>query len=373
MLKILIFVGIVFIVLSGMKCYVYLRFLRFNPFIPKYMSIGFLVILAIGEVALLLLRDAPIARWQYLLVGSCVVFSYTLFMACLCVDIVCFCFKRISPKDSFIQSRRAFGAKMTSWALALLFSLFSFKAFHNALNLPPVKKLFLRVKNLDSKISIAMISDVHIGNTLGKAFLEGIVERINALNVDIVVIVGDLVDAKIAFVKADLAPLKDLQSKLGVYYVAGNHEYYHGIEPILEYLQSLNLHIVHNTSIEFESFNLAGVSDLAGYRFGKLEPDLEAAKAALNPNKPSILLAHQPKFVYQNDVSDFDVILCGHTHGGQVFPLSLLVWLDQHYVHGLYHIPNAKHTQLYVSSGVGFWGPAIRFLAPSEIVYLELA
>ena len=71
-----------------------------------------------------------------------------------------------------------------------------------------------------------------------------------------------------------------------------------------------------------------------------------------------------------NDVSDFDLVLCGHTHAGQVFPLSIFVWLDQHYVHGLYQVDSK--TQLYVSSGVGFWGPAMRFLAPSEIVNLKL-
>lgn len=161
-----------------------------------------------------------------------------------------------------------------------------------------------------------------------------------------------------------------------MYYVAGNHEYYHGLDPILAHLKTLNVRILHNTHIELDELNLAGVSDLAGLRFNYLPPDIESAKKDLNLLKPSVLLAHQPKFVRSNDVSEFDLVLCGHTHAGQVFPLSFFVWLDQKYIHGLYNVPSKMPknlpTQLYVSSGVGFWGPAVRFLAQNEIVLLEL-
>lgn len=270
------------------------------------------------------------------------------------------------------SSRREFFNKMCDFAIAILFVIFSFKSFINALSVPPIREVRLKAMNLQRKFTIAMISDVHVGKTLGRDFLAKVVEQINALKADIVVIVGDLVDDKIHLIKDDLEPLKDLQSTEGVFYVAGNHEYYHGVDSILEHIATLNIQILHNKNIELENVNLAGVSDLAGLQFKHLEPDLNEAREGLNPNKPSILLAHQPKFVRLNDVSDFDVVLCGHTHAGQVFPLSILVWLDQHYVHGLYTPYKDKKTQLYVSSGVGFWGPAIRFLAPSEIVHITL-
>ncbi|MCH5313134.1 MAG: metallophosphoesterase [Helicobacter sp.] len=418
-----IFVGIIFLVLSAMKCYVYMRFLRHFSFIHRYICLCFLCLLAIGEILLFVVRDASFAHWQYLICASCVVLDYALFMACVCVDIVRFYLSfvqsyrakkaRKNTQDStenitstFISqssntkenaykdstqnisshtndsaslvlpstlSRRSFLHLITDVAVVILFAIFSIKSFVNALSIPPVKNVHLRLSNLKGTLRIAMITDVHIGKTLGREFLEQIVERINALNADIVVIVGDLVDDKIQYIKDDLEPLKYLKSAQGVYYVAGNHEYYHGIDPILKYLSTLNLHILHNTNIELENVNLAGVSDLAGLRFGHIEPDIESAKKDLNPHKPSILLSHQPKFTRLYDVSDFDVVLCGHTHAGQVFPLSFFVWLEQHYVYGLYHLPNTpKPTQLYVSSGVGFWGPAIRFLAPSEIVCLTL-
>lgn len=409
-----IFVGVVFLALSAMKCYVYMRFLRHNRFIHKYISLVFLLFLAVGEILLFVVRDSHFTHWQYLVVGSCVVLDYTLFIACVCVDIFRACLFFVQrykskkrtykiPKndtnnlresenkhltssythtdcDILSSNRRVFLQIMIDGLVAILFIVFSVKSLSNALSVPPIKKVSLRVPNIKGALSIAMITDVHIGKTLGREFLEKVVEKINALNADIVVIVGDLVDDKIHRITDDLEPLRYLKSTQGVYYVAGNHEYYHGIEPILKYLSTLNIHILHNTNIELENVNLAGVSDLAGLRFNYLKPDLESAKKGLNPQKPSILLSHQPKFVRLNDVSDFDVVLCGHTHAGQVFPLSFFVWLDQHYVYGLYDLPqrienrnhSPKKTQLYVSSGVGFWGPAIRFLAPSEIVYIEL-
>lgn len=393
MLKIVIFATIIFLVLCAMKIYVYMRFFRHSTILPKYVGGTLLILFAVAEVVLVIVRDSHFQHWQYLALGSCVVFGYTLFISCLCVDVVKFFIyiwrkylnkskmdtTNIALKDSHKgadsisnSSRREFFNRMCDFAIAILFVIFSFKSFVNALSVPPIREVRLKAMNLQRKFTIAMISDVHVGKTLGRDFLAKVVEQINALKVDIVVIVGDLVDDKIHLIKDDLEPLKDLQSTEGVFYVAGNHEYYHGVDSILEHIATLNMQILHNKNIELENVNLAGVSDLAGLQFKHLEPDLNKAREGLNPNKPSILLAHQPKFVRLNDVSDFDVVLCGHTHAGQVFPLSILVWLDQHYVHGLYTPYKDKKTQLYVSSGVGFWGPAIRFLAPSEIVHITL-
>lgn len=408
---IFVFVGIVFVVLNAMKVYVYMRFFRHSVLLPRWLGIAILVFLALGEIALLVFKDVQFSHWQYFAISSCLVLTLTLFMACVAVDMIRLGVnlslrfyskiqnvesKQTSPlatrqdleQNDINTSRRTFLSKCKDYAVAGLFLLFSFTGFYAALALPPIREVRVKIPHLKTKKSIAMISDVHIGKNLGRAFLEGIVEKINALEADIVVIVGDLADDKIEYIKDDLEPLKWLKSKEGVYYVAGNHEYYHGVDSIVEHLHTLNLNILHNANIELEELNIAGVSDLAGVRFKNLEPDLESAKKGLNPQKPSILLSHQPKFVYENDVSDFDLVLCGHTHAGQVFPLSLFVWLDQHYVYGLYDITHKdveskkvikdsmrfkpRQTQLYVSSGVGFWGPAIRFLAPSEIVLFRL-
>lgn len=251
-----------------------------------------------------------------------------------------------------------------------LFFLFFFTSRNNALHTPPVRNVAIPLPKLKQQKRIAMISDVHIGHILKAEFLERIVARINTLNADIVVIVGDLIDDDIRKISKEFGALQAIASKEGVFYVNGNHEYYHGIAPIMEFMRKSGVRVLDNESIELSGFNLAGVNDLAGLRFKEYEPNLERAKQDLNPSKPSILLAHQPKFARLYDVSEFDLVLSGHTHAGQVFPMSIFVWLDQHYIHGLYN--HTKDTKLYVSSGAGFWGPSFRFLAPSEIVCIDL-
>ena len=137
-------------------------------------------------------------------------------------------------------------------------------------------------------------------------------------------------------------------------------------------LRQTKLKILINESINLGFLNIAGLADLAGLRFDRLgaKPDINAATARLNKNTPSILLAHQPKSVNLYDTSDFDLVLSGHTHAGQVFPFGALVILQQGFLYGLYEL--ASKNKLYVSSGAGFWGPAMRFLAPSEIVCMDL-
>ena len=379
-MKLWLVVGVIFIVLALMKVYAYYRFLR-HSFVFRNHRITLVFLLCAlyaGELAFFFLaKDRGFDHHTYIALGSCVIVSYGLFLACIIGD-VSRSVGRATLRGAMARfdlevldsQRRRFLKIVLDLGILALFVFFSTKSIKNALAIPKVREVEVELEGLETPKNIAMISDVHIGKMIQSEFVQGMVDTINALNADVVVIVGDLVDESIAFVKEFLRPLNELRSREGVYYVSGNHEYYHGIESISAFLKTLNLKVLENENIELESFNLAGVNDLAGLRFGILPPDLRGAQSGLNPQKPSILLAHQPKFVRQNDVSAFDLVLCGHTHAGQVFPLSIFVWLDQHYIHGLYKLDSK--TQLYVSSGVGFWGPAMRFLAPSEIVNLKL-
>ena len=184
------------------------------------------------------------------------------------------------------------------------------------------------------------------------------------------VIVGDLVDMRAELIGDFLDPLKNLKSTYGTFYVPGNHEYYHGVDGILEKIRALGIRILGNKNEKIAGINLAGVYDLAGIRFKNLEPNLDEALAGCDPNLPIILLSHQPKFI-KTMQKDVDLVLCGHTHAGQIFPFSILVLLDQGFLHGLYKINDKM--QAYVSSGAGFWGPPVRIFAPSEIAILNLS
>jgi predicted MPP superfamily phosphohydrolase len=231
----------------------------------------------------------------------------------------------------------------------------------------------VRVPNLAEPLNIAVISDVHIGEFLGRDFLADVVARINALNPDAVFIVGDLTDLRADQIGDRLDPLASLKSRFGTFFVAGNHEYYHGLLSLCAKFETLGVRVLRNESVSFGGINLAGVYDLAGFKIGQGEPDFSAALSNLNSDLPTILLAHQPKslrYLREEELAKIDLMVCGHTHAGQIFPFGVLVWLDQKYIYGLYRI--GEKLQLLVSSGVGFWGPPMRIWSKSEIVHLRL-
>lgn len=225
-----------------------------------------------------------------------------------------------------------------------------------------------------SGFRIAQLSDVHIGPTIGRAFLKGVVDRVNALEPDMVVITGDLVDGSVAELREEVAPLGELRAKHGIFFVTGNHEYYSGVDEWIEELGRLGIRVLRNEHVRIgdgdDGFDLAGVDDWSAGRYGHGHgPDLDRALAGRDPGREVVLLAHQPKQIADASAKGVGLQLSGHTHGGQIFPWNFLVSLDQPYIAGL-----ALHgdTHIYVSRGTGYWGPPMRVAAPSEIAVVEL-
>ncbi|MGP1359450.1 metallophosphoesterase, partial [Campylobacter sp.] len=273
-------------------------------------------------------------------------------------------------KSKFNSSRRQF-IKFCFDVTFVIFIIACFlKGIFNALTPPKIRQVDIKIKNLQNDLKIAMITDVHIGEFLQKDFMTKLVSDINLAKPDIVVIVGDLVDVSAQFIGDFLDPLRDLKNTYGTYYVPGNHEYYHGVDGVLEKISSLGIRVLGNKNEKIGGINLAGVYDLAGFRFKNLEPNLDEALSGRDEALPTILLSHQPKFI-KTMQKDVDLVLCGHTHAGQIFPFGILVLLDQGFLHGLYKINDKM--QAYISSGAGFWGPPVRIFAPSEIAILNLS
>lgn len=242
----------------------------------------------------------------------------------------------------------------------------------NALHKPTIKNIDITLPNLKENLTLVQISDIHIGDFLDSEFLKEVVDSINTLNPDIVVITGDLIDIDPNLIEQKLSSLNDIKSKFGTYFVAGNHEYYMGIEKSLKNLGKLRLNILENKSFDVGGINIVGVNDFSGYRYGFYEPDFNKAIKDINKQKPTILLSHQPKIIEKlsdEDLSKVDLVLCGHTHAGQIFPFGILVKIVHKYLYGMYQKNNTK---IYVTSGTGFWGPPIRFLTSSEIVKFNL-
>jgi len=226
-------------------------------------------------------------------------------------------------------------------------------------------------KALDG-FSIVQLSDLHVGMTIDRDFVQRVVDRTNALSPDLVALTGDLVDGRVDDLRDEAAPLGQLKSKHGTYAVTGNHEYYSGAEPWIAELSRLGVRYLRNAHVEVAGgFTLAGVDDHTARRYiDHHGPDYQAALAGRDPALPTVLLAHQPRQVRRAAAHGVDVQLSGHTHGGQIWPWHYLVRIQQGgLLAGRYE---HEGTQLYVTRGCGYWGPPVRLLAPLEITRVIL-
>ena len=243
---------------------------------------------------------------------------------------------------------------------------------------PRIVRVEIPVMNLPERLrgfSIAQISDVHVGPTIKRPFVEQIVERVNALGADMIAVTGDLVDGSVAQLAAHTAPLANLRARHGAFFVTGNHEYYSGARAWSSELRRLGLRVLENEHVVLQhngaALVLAGVTDFTAHHF---DPAQKSDPAAAIQGAPAaagakILLAHQPNSAEAAARAGFDVQLSGHTHGGQFWPWNLFVGFFQPFTGGLHRLRNLW---IYVSRGTGYWGPPNRFGVPSEITHIRL-
>ncbi|MGO8968801.1 MAG: metallophosphoesterase [Myxococcaceae bacterium] len=254
---------------------------------------------------------------------------------------------------------------LTAWAL-----------FSAALVLR-LRRVTVRLAGLGSGLEglrIVQISDLHIHRAPDRRFLQRVVARVNALAPDIVAVTGDLVDGLVPAVRDLIAPLGELRARFGVYYVTGNHEYYWGGPAWEAEVHGLGLTVLRNTHRVIarggSELALGGVPDLQGIRFHPdhaCRPDLAFAGAP--PGIPRILLAHQPAAARTAAEAGVHLQLSGHTHGGQIFPFHLFVWLSQPVLSGLRKLWGIW---VYTHRGTGTWGPRMRLGAAPEIAEITL-
>jgi uncharacterized protein len=223
-------------------------------------------------------------------------------------------------------------------------------------------------------LRIVQISDLHIGEALDEPFLRRVVARVNALAPDVVAVTGDLVDGQVGTVRDFVAPLGELRARFGVYYVTGNHEYYWGGPEWEAEVHRLGLTVLRNEhriiTRDGSELALGGVRDLQGIRFHPdhgCRPDLAFAGAPVGI--PRILLAHQPAAARTAAAAGVHLQLSGHTHGGQIFPFHLFVWLTQPVLSGLRKLFGIW---VYTHRGTGTWGPRMRLGAAPEIAEITL-
>ena len=359
-------------VMGGLNYYVYKRFfkrLHFGSAGGWALLCGTLFGIEVLFVFQTLTHLLPDSVVLYYLLSSSVGITFILFFVALIYDLMHTAASRIpySPeRRRFIKI--GFDLTMIVAAVAYVFG-----GLIGGLRRPMLhfQRISLGEANAEP-FRIVQLSDMHVGLGIRKAFVEECVARINALSPDMVVITGDLVDRKVEHIAPDLAPLTQLRSTHGTYFITGNHEYFHDVASVVAHVRdTLGIPVLDNRSVRIaERFNLVGINDLISKRMGVMPYDVEAAFSECDPALKTIVLAHQPKSVQIMQHKDYDLMLSGHTHGGQIFPFGLLVMIDQPYLAGHYRVDAAK--QIFVSRGTGYWGPPLRVLAPSEITVIDI-
>ncbi|RDU35950.1 metallophosphoesterase [Neobacillus piezotolerans] len=219
------------------------------------------------------------------------------------------------------------------------------------------------------KLKIAMASDMHFGNLSGLSHLRRLVEEANNLKPDIILLPGDIIeDDPEPFIRKKMGEvMKELSAPLGVYGVLGNHEYYGGAIPeFVKEMDRVGIQILQDEVLEIdESFFLAGRKD----KTDRLRQGMSDLLAVADPSMPIIMMDHQPAEVSIAAENGVDLLLCGHTHRGQMAPnhfiTKKLFEIDWGYL---------KKGELHaiVSSGFGFWGPPLRLGSRSEILEIDV-
>jgi hypothetical protein len=265
----------------------------------------------------------------------------------------------------------------TALAVPLLALAFSAVGLFNARRTAQVREVAVPVAGLPQALhgfTIAQISDIHVGPTVKAPYVQAIVDAVNRLQADAVAITGDLVDGGVADLAAHVAPLAGLRSRHGSFFVTGNHEYYSGATEWVAELRRLGLTVLQNEHVVLPhggaSLVLAGVTDHGAHHFdpSQRSDPLRAMAGAPADAGLRVLLAHQPRSAPAAAQAGFDVQLSGHTHGGQFWPWSMAVRLQQPFTAGLHRL---QRLWVYTSRGTGYWGPPLRLGAPSEITRLR--
>lgn len=385
--RFVVFIAIAFGLLSAIHYYLWIRLAR-DPHWPAPWGtvLGWLfVVAAVGMPVAVIVgsRSAhslagQIAIWSaYIWLGV----MFLLFTAVFAADIgrlIVGIARRISSGGAVDAERRTFIARITATAIGAIVAGATGVAIRSALGPVEIRRVRVRLARLPRAqhgLTIVQITDLHVGPTIGRAVVEDVVNRTNALSPDIVAITGDLVDGSVSALRDAVAPLANLRARHGVYFVTGNHEYFSGADAWVNELPRLGIRVLGNERVSIgegdSSFDLGGIDDRSAHQYGGLATEAALARAleGRDPKRELVLLAHQPRSLLDAAPYGVGLQISGHTHGGQIWPFGFLVRLQQRFWPGLHRHGDA---QIYVSRGTGYWGPPMRLAEPAEITHLTL-
>ncbi len=260
-------------------------------------------------------------------------------------------------------------------ALTLAF-LVSAYGIWNSFNLK-INEVAIEINQLDQPIRAAHLTDTHLGHFRAASNLKKIVKAINRQQVDVVFFTGDLLDSRIQLKPESMAALADLEAP--VFFVEGNHDLYTGVRAIKHYLDTLGVHVLENEMYNWQGIQIIGLNhmmaDSSTYNMNTgggrttIRSVLERLNAQLDQTKPTVLLHHSPDGIQYANQAGVDLYLAGHTHAGQLWPITHIAKAMFAYNRGLHRF---KETVIYVCQGTGTFGPPMRVGTESELAILTL-
>ncbi|TFG92639.1 MAG: metallophosphoesterase [Syntrophobacterales bacterium] len=271
------------------------------------------------------------------------------------------------PSSVIPSARHAFITLLSLAALLVLYG--SIEALHIQ-----TETITIRTAKIPEKIGrvrIVQISDLHLGLIVRGKRLERILKEVRAVDPDMLVSTGDLVDGETNNLSGLADLLREIQPAYGKFAVTGNHEFYAGLSQSLDFTRRAGFTVLRGEGADVGGFiTVAGVDDPTGriYRSLAGAPEKELLGGS-SGDRFIILLKHQP-VVLRGSPALFDLQLSGHTHKGQIFPFTLLTRLAFAFNSGRYQLTDGAI--LHVSRGSGTWGPPMRLLAPPEITIIDL-
>lgn len=364
----LMFVGMVIGIYLGIQYYLAFWVIRNFPKLPVkpvWVRCGVLFVAASFPFSLFLVGRYPNLLTEGFAFACCVWLGVSFIWLTLAfLSEIAWIMAWMADSHKRVRSRIA-------WTVVGLTAALSFYAFWNAQRPPRENPVEVSLPNLPKDLDgfkIALVSDLHLGVTTSMRRLDRTISLIEGMDPDIVIFSGDILDR--GFRKPDWAATtaRNIRARHGKFAVLGNHEFYHGLKSSIAWHEKAGFRLLRNETAELPGgLQLAGVDDLRTARI----PDelLSLMLSKIDPERPSILVSHQPRAFNTAAERGVGLTLSGHTHGGQIFPFHILVKMSNDYLKGIYR---KGESTLYVTPGTGHWGPPMRLLTRTEVTRITL-
>ena len=374
----IIFIIIVLSVFFLSNFYIYKRAVQAlslsgNPLL--YFRIVFIFIILsfpIGRLLEGLFKGLPV-NYIIILIGSVWMgMMLYLILSLFLIDILRLLNYFISFFPDFITQNRINAGRIAFYSVTFLTLLITGYGIFNArdIKIIDVDVVLEKLRKEKNPFTIVQVSDIHLGKVITKDYLFKIVNEVNSLNPDIVVFTGDLVDDGSANTTEMIEPLSMIKTKYGKYFITGNHDYFGNIKDIEEKITRSGFRVLNNEYVVIDStFVLLGLDYFYGRSTNKDKRSIAEILSGADRNLPVVLLKHVPDDLDVIADGGVDLQLSGHTHHGQLFPFNIITNMVYKISSGL---GKYKNLQVYVNSGVGFWGPPMRVGVPSEITKITL-